>query len=407
MNTGTYTPNGRVNEIMIFTNELKNISGYEKYIYVNLARHAYKKDFCFVGQQTLARISSSSLRTVQRCLSKLESVGLIRIELHGRQKRYYLTIPSEFKELAAKYGLISSTPNKELEPAPGEQAEPDTPVLHNTNSGICDNLSPVGRESLPEHDNFSVTHDNLSPINKDQENYNNSPLPPQKIRPGGFYKKRFGGAGSFIPADLKSRIAEDFKTLQAAYPRQEDMREALDVFIFEHSSLPPIGELVSLIEYEKSHNEQWQRQNGRYVPYLKNWLKFRQFEAVQVFIQAEAERRALVAVADPALCSDAVPGEQPEQPLGPEQPFIEADFEACAGLWGLSGAVRSAARAYWQNILLLGILPKLENALATRARFDSMAAWLKHFKQEEYSQINQGSNTNFDGMSCQVACAAA
>ena len=367
-------PEGRFLDILDFTAEINFIGGYDKYIYMHLAKHAYRNDFCFVSQQRLAVISSSSLRTVQRSLSKLEKTGLVRVVKEGTFKKYYLTIPSELEALAAKYGLVCPDPNEELKPLP-EACTADK-------SSNSDNIAET-------HDKFSRKSDNLSHINKDLEN-NNSPLPPHSQRLHRASFKRPRRAGSFSQSDL-SEIQEEFQKLQEHYPRHEDMREAFEVFAHAHDSLPSTRELVSAIEHEKACNGKWQRESGRYVPYLKNWLKFRSFETALQFIKAESE---LAAKAAAAVVPPAMPEEAPAQEaIGPQQPFVEADFEACSDLWGLSKGARSVMRAYWSSILNLGILPNASAAKPVREKFASMHEWLKHFKQEQYANV---SNTSFN-----------
>lgn len=362
-------PEGRFLAILDFTAEINFIGGYDKYVYMHLAKHAYRNDFCFVSQQKLAVISSSSLRTVQRCLSKLDKTGLVQVVKEGTFKKYYLTIPPALEALAAKYGLVCPTPYKEAGSAPEACAAPES-------SGSVNMAA--------RHASISGEGDNLSHINKKEDQNNHSPLPPHQQRPSKSKRARSGGVGSFIQVDL-AEIREEFQELQQQYPRHEDLREAFEVFALEHGSLPPISELITAIAYEQANNGKWRRDAGRYVPYLKNWLKFRQFETALQFIEVERGQaeRAAQAAALPPVCPEE---RRPIEPIGDEQPFIEADFQACADLWKPNSTIRAAIRGYWQSLLLLGVRPGVEAAKAARPHCSSMAAWLKAFKQEEFSK---------------------
>lgn len=416
MNLKTYMPEGRFFEIMEFTEQIRGVGGYSKYIYERLTKYAYRNDHCFVSQATLARISESSIRTVQRCLARLSQRGLVRIVQDGGLKKYYLTIPKDLEALAEKYDLFRAghgAAKEELEGAvtPLDDEHDNLSPANDALSDRHDNLSPV-QEALPAeavnlpegHDSLSGTHDNLSPINKSKNN-TNSPLPPRKNRSTRDTSSRFGWVGSFSSLEQKQKIQEEFQELEAHYPRNDDLREALEVFVQLRSSLPPIGELVSIIEHEKSNNSKWQR---GYAPFLRNWLKFRQFETALQFIKAGSERLAKTAAAVTALARQEECQPVREEPVGEGQPFIESDFEACANLWGLNSTARMVMRAYWSSTLSLGILPSTSAAQAARSKFSSMAAWLKAFKLEEYSKIkNALGSTNSSCVGNQVCCAAA
>ena len=68
---------------------------------------------------------------------------------------------------------------------------------------------------------------------------------------------------------------EQYQRLYQSYPRNYECREkGWQTFLQLHRKnlLPKISELVSAVKRAKNNNQSWQRDNGRFIPQIHNWL---------------------------------------------------------------------------------------------------------------------------------------
>jgi hypothetical protein len=73
------------------------ISPGAKLAYTMLLKYAWEKDFCFPGQDTLAKDMGSGVRSVIRYMQELEKAGFVKITRkgQGRPNLYELNITSK------------------------------------------------------------------------------------------------------------------------------------------------------------------------------------------------------------------------------------------------------------------------------------------------------------------------
>ena len=70
-------------------------------------------------------------------------------------------------------------------------------------------------------------------------------------------------------------LVEQYQRLYQAYPRNYECRErGWQIFLQLHrnNQLPRTSELIKAVKRAKSNNQSWQRDNGRYIPQIHNWL---------------------------------------------------------------------------------------------------------------------------------------
>ena len=68
-----------------------------------------------------------------------------------------------------------------------------------------------------------------------------------------------------------ANVNEDFREFYESYPRKEAEDDALKAFKKRYKELPPIDELVLIIENTKK-TENWSRDNGKYIPHPATWI---------------------------------------------------------------------------------------------------------------------------------------
>ncbi len=199
-----------------------------KIMYALLCNYASEKDHCWPSQATLASRLSCSVSSVKNYLTELVKAKLIEVRREQyRSSVYYMLNPDELRGQEAKVA----------EPQP-EVACPEP------KSGYLNNLSKQSKEEDP-------------------------PLPPTepeapKVSPGSEPPAARGVSFS----------ASDFEKAWELYPKKDakGFAHAAWLKLQRSGQLPPLDVLqASLQQFMAS--ESWQRDNGRFVPQMGNWLK--------------------------------------------------------------------------------------------------------------------------------------
>lgn len=103
------------------------MSNNVKLLLVNLLLHANVKGVCWPSQETLAKLCSVSVRTVQRCLKVISDLGLVKMDTHNNRMVYRMSFRA-INELA-----LGNVPER-LSYEPGNDLDYDNmtavPVAH-------------------------------------------------------------------------------------------------------------------------------------------------------------------------------------------------------------------------------------------------------------------------------------
>lgn len=193
----------------------------EKLTYIMIDSACGLKSFCWPSQKALATMVGCSLSTVIRCIRRLEELGLLKTEgaVHGHTLRYY---------------PLMSAPEQGR-----DQCHSDIPLCQGERR-----------------------------IKKDNKN-KKLPLPPHG-----------GGAMPVRHAPAIQGVGDaDFERLWNAYPRHDARAAALSAWdkLRRSATLPGLSTLMASIERARG-TIGWQREGGRFVPYLSNWLAGRRWE---------------------------------------------------------------------------------------------------------------------------------
>jgi hypothetical protein len=231
----TFVPRGKIFGPILpqFVLE-KRITAGAKIMYALLCNYASTNDHCWPSHATLAEKLSCSISSVKKYL--IELVGEKLIDIRREQYRscvYYLMCPNTLN-------------NKE------PKADPVQPKI--------DRQQPKSDCEQPE-----IGY--LNNLNK-QEETEDPPLPPTRSDPPMSFSSRQrpgGGGDSFF---------HDFEKAWEAYPKKEAMGFARTAWsnLRRNGKLPPLEQLLASIK-RFAGSDGWQREDGRFIPQMSNWLK--------------------------------------------------------------------------------------------------------------------------------------
>ena len=197
-----------------------------KVLYTLLCDFAGGKDHCWPSQSRLAGMLSCSVSSVKKYLRELTAHDLITIRRTSfHSSTYYILRP--------KNAALS------LRPKEPKIAYPQA------NSGYDKNCK--------------------------KEEIKDPPLPPRETpRPSGTpgTHKRLRRGGGFFAANT------DFETLWSAYPRKEAKEAARALWhqLWRRGRIPGQAVLMTALASFRA-SDAWNREGGRYVPQLVNWLR--------------------------------------------------------------------------------------------------------------------------------------
>ena len=203
-----------------------------KTMYAILCDYAADKDHCWPSQATLAKRLSCSISSVKNYIAELVREKLISIKREQyRSSVYYLLRPEEL------------TKKQETHFA-DKQSEAG---CHETKSGYLNNLSKQRKE----------------------ENSPPSPHASGETTVSAVHRMTGTPAAGSVSSSL-----QDFESTWAMYPKKEAKGFARLAWLqlLRSGELPPLAELHAAIRRFAS-SESWQREQGRFVPQMGNWLR--------------------------------------------------------------------------------------------------------------------------------------
>ena len=234
----TFTPKGRITGPILPLFVLReNISPGAKMLYALLCNHASDKDHCWPSHRFLAQELGYCVSSIKNWLGELVRARLLTIRRAAcRSSTYVLLRP--------RTGAASTA-----------------------------SAAPVRRGS-----NFDHPQANFGYINNSRKNLEKfPPYPPtskqhETSRSGIVERKRRGGGGDFLLSNSA------FERLCATYPRNEAKEQARAIWhqLWRRGELPALDSLLAALDRFRSSTS-WNREHGRFVPYLVNWLRGRRW----------------------------------------------------------------------------------------------------------------------------------
>ncbi len=225
-----------------------NLSLGARYLFGFLCDYAREKNYCWPSKKTMSDKIQCSLNSIRNWLKELIAKGFVKTHFDGRKEIFYLYCPAEIAQNTKK--------NFSRECLNFEQDRSNFECKTNLNK--INTLTP----SSPPKDSHSQT-------------------PPNK--------KSFGSV--------------DFESFWSAYPKKENKEKAKKSFYkaLKYKSLPLLEQFVNALNYFKS-SSQWQRDEGRYIPQLHNFMNDKRWQDVPAPqtpkevvkpVDFEAERRRI------------------------------------------------------------------------------------------------------------------
>ena len=236
----TFAPRGRIHGPILPQFVLEtSISFGAKVMYALLCSYASDNDHCWPSQATLAARLSCSVSSVKKYLAELAGIKLIDVRREQYRSSVYYLLQPEALNVSCR--------------------ETAAPVRHEAKPA-CE--QPDSACSQPNSDYINT-------LNK-QEERNTPPLPPlppvQPVVPGVVASPPRSALGGVSLAD--------FEKAWELYPRKEGKSLARSAWLHlqREGQLPPLARIEASIRHFMA-SETWQREQGRFVPQMSNWLR--------------------------------------------------------------------------------------------------------------------------------------
>lgn len=245
-------------------------------LYLLLFRKAYKGGLCWPSQLSLAKACKCTVRSIQHYLRALAALQYISIEQQEDGRNVYRLLLSRrvrFFIAQDESGHDQDGGNDQGEEFSSDHAknirmegENSSPIYKSNKSTKNTPLSPhasAGRESAPS---ARKPFPSTTPV----------PCPQADGWGDSFPRKRQHGKASAFQA--ANGLFEQFF---AAYPRKDAKEPARSVWhqLWRRGALPALDHLLTALERFRASTG-WNREHGRFVPYLVNWLRGRRWADV-------------------------------------------------------------------------------------------------------------------------------
>lgn len=216
-------------------------------MYALLCNYASEKDHCWPSHATLASRLSCSVSSVKNYLTELVRVNLIEVRREQyRSSVYYLLFPADLQASPAK----NDCPQSKID-------------RRESNSGYLNNLNKQIQEKDP-------------------------PLPPKEQE-----QTKAIPASDTPSAGCATSISQDFEKAWELYPKKDAKGFARMAWVklYRAGLLPALSEILESIR-RFSATGSWQREQGRFVPQMGNWLRGQRWlDPLSPAEEAEAKER--------------------------------------------------------------------------------------------------------------------
>lgn len=275
----TFIPRGRLHGPILprFVLERKMSAG-SRILYALLCEYAGEHDRCWPTQKTLAERLSCGITSIKQYIRELMRERLVAVSRQERGCVYILLNPRQggagnscFRARGESVvsPLVADSPSSanfrsagdsspQIQPDSGYESDSD--YVTRSESGSRQNRNNIYNKNI-----YNSTPP-FPPTSRAEDRNSSSWVSRQAFpenRPS-----RGGGGGNFSLANIA------FEKLYAAYPRKEAKELARAVWhrLWRRGVLPALDVLLQILgRFRESQG--WQREHGRFVPQLVNWLK--------------------------------------------------------------------------------------------------------------------------------------
>lgn len=235
-------------------------------LYKKLFAECYATGKCRLPQKHLAGQCKFSVRTLQYAQARLIELGYIYVEhTPGECSSYTLLLSDRVKKLLVTEDLIdqSGKPSRQVQAPP-----------QNLQGGCANSAHPSYKEYKKKKSSPLSPH---LPEKCESTPSARKPFPSTTPVPN----PQAGGWGDSFSKGKKPGKASGFQTANtlferffAAYPRKEAREPARAVWhqLWRRGALPALDHLLAALDRFRASTG-WNREHGRFVPYLVNWLR--------------------------------------------------------------------------------------------------------------------------------------
>lgn len=275
----TFIPRGRLHGPILprFVLERKMSAG-ARILYALLCEYAGDHDRCWPTQKTLAGRLTCGITSVKEYIRELMRERLVAVSRQERGCVYILLNP---RQGGAGNSCFRARGESAQPHVAGSPSQPP-----HRRAGDSSRRARIQPDSGYESDSGYVTRSESGSRQNRNNIYNKNiynttpPFPPSTAEDRNSSSwvsrqafpenrpSRGGGGGIFSLANAA------FETLYAAYPRKEAKELARAVWhrLWRRGVLPPLEVLLQTLAHFRE-SKSWQRERGRFVPQLVNWLK--------------------------------------------------------------------------------------------------------------------------------------
>lgn len=250
-------------------------------LYRKLFAECYATGKCRLPQKYLAGQCKFSVRTLQYAQTRLVELGYIHVEhTPGECSSYILLLSDRLKKLLVDYDLLDRS---EWYPRPAK-----TPP-QNLRGGCAKPAHPSYKEDKKEKSAPLSPH---APASCESAPSARKPFPSTTPVPC----PQAGGWGDSSSREKRHTAVTFqeangvFECFYAAYPRKEAKEPARAVWhqLWRRDALPALDHLLAALDRFRTSTS-WNREHGRFVPYLVNWLRDRRWADETLAAPATAE----------------------------------------------------------------------------------------------------------------------
>ncbi len=248
----TFIPKGNIRGFImpthVFYNHALGLSLAAKVLYAVFCNYAAYKDHCWPSQKTLAKHLGYSVTTIKKLIDELEKAKLIAKKHTGGTSIYYMLLPEGFEMPSA------IAPKDAPVPPQQDSAQPHF-AFEDEPKAQLEIGYPQAEIDYPQPKVGYINNLNTAKINK--HSLNVVPMPNRKANASG---------------SMGVSMA-DFEKVWEAYPKKRSKGFAREAWIqlAQSGELPPTEILLTAIQHFAA-SRNWQKEDGRFIPFLGKWL---------------------------------------------------------------------------------------------------------------------------------------
>lgn len=351
----TFVPKGNLSGFIMPEFILKmSITHGAKIMYSILCWHAYEKDHCWPSYANLAKRMGCSINSIKNYFAELVRVNLVAIKrVSYHSSHYFLLKPADELMNGEKEKFASDKAKREFANPPNFDVDPSKIGDNPPNSGYLKDTNET-RKEIPSQNTV------LQATKSEEQN-----------------ETGMGVGASF----------SDFEKIYEAYPRKEAKGLAKTAWknLARENSLPLLSVILNAIERFKNSTN-WQRENGRFIPHLSNFLKGERWNdpLSDEEVKAETQRQQNIEREKLRLEEEQLKAKEYEERRKKTEPLFDAFAAKFSGQFH-----RPMVFGTWLYLYQKGIAPMASDVPEDNCL--DIFSFLKDFerkrKQEQYSEL--------------------